>query len=60
MQGIPCQSSGWDCTFIAKDPGSVPCWGTRILQAAQRRQKKKRKKKDLQNLLLGIDKHKKN
>lgn len=54
MQGIPCQSSGWDCTFIAKDPGSVPCWGTRILQAAQRRQKKK----DMQNLLLGIDKHK--
>ena len=36
------------CTFTAKSPGSIPGWGTKILQASRGSQKKK------QGLDLGI------
>ena len=32
------------CDFTAQGPGSIPGWGTKILQATQSSQKKKKKK----------------
>ena len=32
------------CDFTAQGPGSIPGWGTKILQATQSSQKKKNKK----------------
>ena len=43
--GIPWWSSGWLglSAFTAVGPGSIPGWGTKILQALWRGQKKKKK-----------------
>ena len=42
MRGIPWWSSGWTQCFTATALGSIPGWGTHILQAAWRGQKKKK------------------
>ena len=41
MSGIPWWSSGYNSVLSLPGPGSIPGWGTKILQAAQRGWKKK-------------------